>query len=192
MFQKYVAITCEVEHIDEVGRTIDNLKVNNLINNIKSFDSSMDVASSYLNRNYLNFPSVVYRTNTIKKLKLKDEYGKVSDVVLLCNLADIGPIYYNNKILYQYRQHVDQDSNYLPTSEIMKLTEFYFSVLHNDKKNNDAFIKDLLRESTHMRMRLINEKYKKDRSFFTMLRHIGTINLDHFSLIEAIKILLGH
>jgi hypothetical protein len=43
-----------------------------------------------------------------------------------------------------------------------------------------------------MHMRLINQIYKNDRSFVALLRNIRKINFNRFSLIEAIKILLGH
>jgi len=75
-----------------------------------TFKSSAEVAFVYARGSCLPYPTGVYRTKEVRQVSIRKEYGKVSDVVFMCDLADRKAIAYQKLPLYEYRIHSEQDS----------------------------------------------------------------------------------
>lgn len=93
----------------------------------KIFRSSAEVAMVYARGSCLPFPTAVYRTEQVRQIAIRKEFGKVADVVFMCDIADKGGIAYQRDPLYEKRIHKDQDSNSISQELHTKLDEFLFS-----------------------------------------------------------------
>jgi len=118
------AVACGAYTIDTNGNRVGRL--NDLASNdeVHWFNSGADLRLLYSRRGFLPFPSIVYRTSSIRKVGIRSDFDKVADAVLLCELADIGPIAYRNTELLEYRLHPGQDSADFPDHVLWKLDAF--------------------------------------------------------------------
>lgn len=90
------------------------------------FKSGAEVATVYARGSCLPFPTGVYRTAMVRQVSVRKQYGKVADVVFMCDLADIGAIGYRRLPLYEYRIHSGQDSAYFPDDLLAMRNKFIF------------------------------------------------------------------
>jgi len=118
------AVACGAYTIDSDGNRIGRLAGMASNDGVYWFNSGADLALLYSRRGFLTFPSIVYRTSSIRKVRIRSDFDKVADAVLLCELADIGPIASRNTELLEYRLHPGQDSADFPDHVLWKLDAF--------------------------------------------------------------------
>lgn len=77
-----------------------------------SFMADEDFATTILRGNWLYFPSLLWRTETLKKHNFPQGYEIVLDMGLLLNIAmDGGALFYDQKLTFLYRRHRESYSS---------------------------------------------------------------------------------
>lgn len=106
----FAAVACNAGMIDESGRPLQGNMHNPLKRKaVEIFEDVPAVVRLYF-RGYLAFPSMVYRSQAAARVTVRPEFGQLTDVVLLTELARQGPLAYINEPLWEYRVHPGQDS----------------------------------------------------------------------------------
>lgn len=103
-----------VEVIDEKSQVYKPLadKIKNLIRLPKGIQSGEKLAISLSKGNWLYFPSIVWRTETIKKYGFSDEFSITQDLILHFNIiTNGGKLYVDDATTFQYRRHKESLSN---------------------------------------------------------------------------------
>lgn len=111
--------------IDENGKE-KNL-YNQLIKNNVQITTKKALVESYVDSlsGSAPFPSYIYNSQVLKKLKFNDEgAGKYSDVVLLTKILDFGEIYQLHEALMKYRIHSSNDSRDISVKSLEKMCEY--------------------------------------------------------------------
>lgn len=123
-----LAVGCDAHIINRDGNRVGKLlHPSRLGPTINLYRSSAELALLY-SESSLAFPSMIYRNPYPQKIKGRPEFGKVGDVVFLCELASLGKIAYQNMPLFEYRVHSGQDSAYFPSNEQDLLEDFLVGV----------------------------------------------------------------
>jgi len=131
------AVASNAHKIDQEGARIGRLEHMDDGGDVQLFASWADVATLYLSEKFLPFPSIVYRTKALAKARLPQKrYGRPSDVVFLCDLANVGPIAFQNKDLFEYRVHPKQDTKGLSEDEQRTMEDYFYesALVHPDGK----------------------------------------------------------
>ena len=100
----------------------------NVCKNERRIRNSFDLFRSYfwLGRTGINpFPSYVYKSEVLRKLKFNNECGKYSDVSFLAELVDIRPIIWVPDRLLYYRIHDSNDSGLVDANQLNLLEEYF-------------------------------------------------------------------
>lgn len=192
-FPDAAGVACNFVDIDSNGNEIKIPRQKVFNEEIKWFKSSAEVATVYAEGGYLLYPTVVYKSSFIRETYSKDldKFGKVADVVILCELANKGPVAYQNIVLYQYRRHPGQESSIMPYLSVNKLNDYLFSI-KTDTPNLAATLKANIRiRSTSMTMDLLRTEIKKNaiKALCEVIKH----SIDRkFSLLVAAKYINTH
>jgi glycosyltransferase involved in cell wall biosynthesis len=106
------AIGCNVLRMDGGGQAAAPLYGDEVDGGIVWLEGAPAVAGRYASGRTVPFPSIIYRREAAVQVDFReDEFGKVADVVFLCDLAERGAIGFNRTPLMDYRIHPGQDSS---------------------------------------------------------------------------------
>lgn len=122
--QEIVCLSCNGYIIDANG-VRKSRYVTPLGKKLEIYSRSSQVAMRYAKNSCIPLSPTIYRSSVIKKVRLREELGKVLDAALFCDLADIGHVAVNPEPLYECRVHSNQDSSYLPVDLLDKLDVFF-------------------------------------------------------------------
>jgi glycosyltransferase involved in cell wall biosynthesis len=89
------------------------------------FGFSGEVALKYASNSCIPLSPTIYRTSLSRFVGIREEFGKVADAVLFCDLTTVGPIAYLDDPLYDCRIHPGQDSMVVPADLMNKLESFF-------------------------------------------------------------------
>jgi glycosyltransferase involved in cell wall biosynthesis len=158
------AVACGGYTIDSNGNRIGEL-ARMASNEEHWYNSSADLALLYSGKGFLPFPSIVYRTSSIRKLGIRSDFDKVADVVLLCELADVAPIAYLNTELFEYRVHPGQDSAVIPDHVRWKLSDFLIRIGSSSPAYAKAIRRNVSRLWTerYLDLYFVNVKRKREK-----------------------------
>jgi glycosyltransferase involved in cell wall biosynthesis len=137
-----------------------------------------EVAMFYAKGTCLPFPSMMYRTKHIQKIKPIEELGIVADAGIMCDLIKYGAIIYNSKSLFQYRVHPDQESKEITRSQLRILEEHLFN-----NTENTQLKKTICLLSTRRTIFEIIKVYKENSKFFQFMYAIPCL----LSFIPCVK-----
>lgn len=177
------AVTCNGYLMNESGnRSGRLLRTNFLDTQADIYKCSADVAMVYANDSCIPFSPLVYKTESVKKIVLQEDFGKVYDAVFLCDFADREAIGYQAMALYECRIHAGQDSSHFPV-ELMKKLESFFWTRKSDKEKDMARLRNLLvRQHTARIMRQIFDSFRDFRSAELIFSSILRTKEEHFSM----------
>jgi len=151
-----VAVGCDAEVIGPRGEPVrPRLLLGGGPAEAEIFPSVPDVVRLYL-RSYLVFPSVVYRVPGPGPEAVREDYGQVVDVILLCELARRGMLASQNRALMEYRLHFGQDSGTFRESNLQKL---------------DAYFRERAEEYPELRYEV--ERYIRRRRWYRPVKKLG-------------------
>lgn len=179
------AVSCNGYIINEKSTRTGRFVRNGFINrDAEIYNKSLDVAAIYASDGCIPFSPMVYKTKFIKKIDFRDEYSKVCDAVLFCDLADVGKIAYQSLVLYECRVHSSQDSSVF-SEEILNQLETFFLTRKSEKASDLIHLKNLLvkQKTNRILHHVFNQKFK--------LINLRLLKSKDFNLNEAIKILLA-
>ena len=125
---RLVAVSCNGYVINEKSsRNGEALTTFREIENVEMISCSGQVALKYASNSCIPFSPAIYRADVAKQIKLRKEYEKVGDAVFFCDLAEIGPIAYQTKPLYECRRHSGQDSKHFDFDLLSQLEAFFWT-----------------------------------------------------------------
>jgi len=143
------AVTCNGYLINELGgRTGRLLRHDDLGGGVEFYRSAAAVAIRYASESCLPFSPVVYRTEFVRAVNLREEFGKVSDAVFLCDLAKVGALAYQLRPLYECRVHGGQDSSHFPAVELDRLTNYFEREATGSQAERKELARKLVRQHT--------------------------------------------
>ena len=120
------AVTCNGYLINNLGQRNGKLLRQDVNpDGLEIYKTSAEVAIRYASDSCLPFSPVVYRSKFIRTVKPREEFGKVVDAVLFCELANLASLAYQLHPLYECRTHESQDSHFFPVAELNKLTAYF-------------------------------------------------------------------
>jgi len=157
-----VAVGCNAFKIDAKGNRGGPLFPTSK-EQISWFRTSADVALLYSRSGFIPFPTVMYRNGSAQKKEFRhEEFGKVLDVIYLCDLAQVGYLAYQDKMLYEIRLHANQDSLEIPEKTMRTLDRSLLSyasynplILRKMRKN--LATKQILRAYAALGKKFTNE-----------------------------------
>ena len=117
-----VAVASNGDCIDHQGKSMGARLLHPHIGN-RVFRNRAELAELYADW-FLPFPTVVYVKKHLTKVRINEEYGKQWDAIFLCDLAEVGPISFLDRPLFEYRLHPQQDSVVFPEPQY-RLKEDY-------------------------------------------------------------------
>jgi len=185
-----VAVACGAHKIDSAGKRIGSFGRGSN-DEIRWVNSGAELALLYSRADGPPYPSVVYRTSCARRVRIRPEFGKVTDVVFLCELADVGPIAYRSTELLEYRIHSGQDSAIISDQVLCKLLDF----LILESSSNPMMAKmvrrnfQTLQTGRYMSNWIIN--FRKDRSFNSVMDAVRMPIKRYFSFKAAIRWLIA-
>lgn len=153
----------------------------------KIFRSSAEVAMVYARGSCLPFPTAIYRTEQVRQIAIRKEFGKVADVVFMCDIADRGGIAYQKVPLYEYRIHDKQDSASISQELRSRLDEFLFAQIGESPRFSGKKRRYAARRYTQECIRNLIGSYSTDKSLRCLLKSISDIDINQFSIVEAAK-----
>ena len=188
-----IALSCNGYHIDKNGKRLNTLVLPTRDNNrFQYFKSSSEVALKYVSNSCIPFSPILYRTISVKNINFREEFGKVCDVVFLCDLADIGTVAINNAILYECRIHSEQDSIFFSNETTERLEIFLLSRFKkNEKKLLNSFNKSLEINYTARHLKNALVIFKKNNSEFSFFNYIIQTKLKKFRISLAIILIFS-
>jgi hypothetical protein len=125
----------------------------------------------------------MYRNGSAQKKEFRyEEFGKVLDVIYLCDLAQVGPLTYQDEMLYEYRLHVNQDSVGMPEQTRRTLDRSLLSYASSNllilrKMKRNIATRQMLRAYT-----TLGKKFRNDPGLSTLFSQIEKIRPDIFTL----------
>ena len=185
-----VAISCNGYLIDEQGvRTGHQIFSDLTDSKIEMYRSGSEVAMRYASDRCIPFSPTVYQTEVLRKVNLREEYGKAMDAVLFCDLADQGIVAYQSNALYECRIHGGQDSNYFAPEVMEKLERFFWT--RKTKNNEDKIRLHKLLVVQHTRHNLLRllKSLGRGYSIRTTLGELSKFWDGIFSPSAAVKII---
>jgi glycosyltransferase involved in cell wall biosynthesis len=178
-----VAVGCNAFRIDAKGDRGGSLFPRRE-ERISWFRTSADVALLYSQSGAaIPFPTIMYRNGSAQKKEFRyDEFGKVLDVIYLCDLAQVGPIAYQDEMLYEYRLHANQDSVEIPEQTRRTLDRSLLSYASSNplilrKMRKNLATKQMLRAYT-----ALGKKFRNEPGLSTLFGQIEQIRPDIFTL----------
>lgn len=122
-------------------------------------NSSESLLNQYFNINKKGinpFPAYIYRLESLRNISIKnDKFGKYSDIFILIQLLDIGPIYWDGNIYFGYRIHSNNISKFESLSDRLKLLSYIKSI-----NNKDILVKYRISLISNLRSSFyVNKKY---------------------------------
>jgi hypothetical protein len=120
------AVSCNGHLIDHRGMSLDRtLAPTQHSGRYHYFSYPGEVALRYAGNSCIPLSPTIYRTSLSRLVGIREEFGKVADAVLFCDLTRVGPIAYLDDPLYDCRIHPGQDSMVFPADLMNKLEIFF-------------------------------------------------------------------
>lgn len=181
------AVACGAYTIDSNGNRIGRLA--DLVggDEVHWFNSGADLTLLYSRGGFLPFPSILYRTSSVKKVRIRSDFAKVADVVLLCELADVGPIAYQRTELLEYRVHPAQDSAGFPEQVLWKLDGFLLRKGSSSPLLAKAIYENIRRLETGRYLGRWVLSVKRNRSLGSAIDGIRVVRKPYFSWKAAVR-----
>lgn len=183
-----VAVGCNAFRIDVEGNRGGPL-LQRSKKEISWFRSSAEVAllySSAITRyssGFIPFPTIMYRNGSAQKIEFRDEeFGKVSDAIYLCDLAQIGSLAYQDKMLYEYRVHTDMDSMRLPEQIMRKRDQELLRYASSDPRILKRVRKNLATRQTLRMYSALGKRIRNDPEYFTLFDQTKHIRPEIFTV----------
>jgi len=183
------AISCNGYMTNESGVRTGSLVLNNY-NKLKiyQFKNSGDIATMYAKDGCIPFSPTVYHTESLRKVDLRDnEFGKVCDAVLFCDLADIAAIALNGKPLYECRLHDNQDSTYFDPLLMQKLENYFWTRKSRSNDDSHKLKKLLVAQHTRNTIREIYNALKWPFNPLNLQKKLSKMTHKRFSFYYASK-----
>jgi hypothetical protein len=128
------AITCNGYWMDTEGnRTGRTLREDFGSIEVERYSNAAQVAIRYAGDSCLPLSPMFYRAAFVRQVPVRLEFGKVTDAILFCDLADVGQIAYQSEALYECRTHAVQESSYFPELDLARLTDYFLTRQGDDK-----------------------------------------------------------
>jgi glycosyltransferase involved in cell wall biosynthesis len=148
------------------------------------YESGLSVALKYASDSCIPFSPTVYRTNIIKQVDFRDEYSKVVDAVLFCDLASLGKLAYQSLPLYECRVHANQDSSVF-SDEILNKLEIFFLNLSISSSAELNILRNLLKKQKTNR--ILHYVFSKKFNLKN-LKLLVSIDFDFFVAISIVML----
>lgn len=183
------AVTCNGYLINErAERTGRLLRQDGVAGEVEIYRSPAAVAIRYASDSCLPFSPVVYRAGFVRTQELREEYGKVVDAVFFCDLAKVGVLAFQMRPLYECRVHGAQDSNYFPTIELDRLTNYFESEACGSEAERRQLARQLVRQQTSRQLHRIYLSISAIPSFSQLLFELSGLISRRFSFCVAVNI----
>lgn len=177
------AVSCNGYLMDESGKRNGRLLRAGFVDtDAEIFKCSAEVAMIYANDGCIPFSPLVYKTESVKKIVLQEEFGKVYDAVFLCDFADIEAVAYQAAPLYECRIHDGQDSSHFPADLMKKLENFLWTRKSSQEKDILSLHKLLIRQHTARTMRQILTSLKHPGSGQSIMASVSRVREENFSV----------
>ena len=185
--ESLVAISCNGFLIDEIGnRNSKNATLApHRLSGIEIFGSPGQVALEYAGNSCLPMSPMIYRTQALRLVEFREEFGKVCDAVLFCDLAEVGRIAYQAIPLYECRVHSGQDSSYFAYNLMNQLEVFFWSRRCMNNLEQARLHALLIRQHTTRNLKQLFQAVKRGY----LLQSILLLKDDKFKLVIAINVI---
>jgi hypothetical protein len=125
----------------------------------------------------------MYRNGSAQKKEFRyDEFGKVFDVIYLCDLAQVGSIAYQDEMLYEYRVHANQDSVEIPEQTRRTLDRSLLSYASSNPLVLRKIKKNLAAKQMYRSYVAMGKKLRYGPGLSTLFSQIEQIRPDIFTL----------
>ncbi|RIZ68640.1 MAG: glycosyltransferase family 2 protein [Methylococcales bacterium] len=180
-----VAVSCNGFLIDEDGYRKNATLAPIVGQTIELYTCSGQVALKYAGDSCLPMSPMVYRTQAVRLVEFREEFGKVCDAVLFCDLADVGGIAYQTTPLYECRVHSGQDSSYFAYKLMNQLEAFFWTRRCVNDVEQARLHSLLIRQHTARNIKQLYQSAKKID--FSLI--IPLLTDDKFKIIYAINVI---
>ncbi len=181
----FVAISCNGFLINESGESKNATLAPLKLSEIEVFSCSGQVALKYAGNSCIPMSPMVYRVQAVSLVEFREEFGKVCDAVLFCDLADIGMIAYQETPLYECRVHSGQDSSYFAYNLMNQLEDFFWSRKCVTDVEQARLHRLLIRQHTARNIKQLYQSVKKRDFSLSILLLMD----DMFRVIDAFKLM---
>jgi glycosyltransferase involved in cell wall biosynthesis len=186
------AVACNAYTIDRNGLRTGRMEHMDKGDDVQYFRSGADVAMLYLSERFLPFPSIVYRTKALLGTRPPQKrYARPSDAVFICDLADTGPVVFQNRDLFEYRYHSVQGTRLLTEEEHRGMEEYFYESALSHPGMTDQVLEHLHRNQTIRTIRRWAEMYFASRKIGPVCRDILSNRPRFFSWRETFRYSLG-
>jgi glycosyltransferase involved in cell wall biosynthesis len=128
-----------------------------------------EVALKYASNSCIPLSPTIYRTSLARLVGIREEFEKVADAVLFCDLTTVGPIAYLDEPLYDCRIHPGQDSMVFPADLMNKLEAFFETCALPDESLRPKLLTLLSKQHTIRNMKLMVNSLRR-KQFFPLIR----------------------
>jgi glycosyltransferase involved in cell wall biosynthesis len=184
-----VAVSCNGYLIDENGqqngRTLLPIFGGG---RLERYKCSGDVAMRYASDSCIPISPVVYRSEILRRIDLREDYDKVSDVVFFCDMADAGEVVYLSSPLYECRIHAGQDSSFFSPAILDKLENFLWTRVTKTDADLVSLHKQIITQHTSRNIRRFLNVLKQPQSFRQLFSELGKVWDGVFSPTAALRI----
>lgn len=168
--QNVGAVTCNGFIIDETGKRNGKVVRADFVNvEPEYYNCSVDIAIRYAGDGCIPFSPTVYRTEFVRQVDFREEFGKFCDAVFFCDMADKGTIVFRSDVLYECRVHSGQDSIHSPLELVEKLENFLGSRKSNNQNDIVQLKKLLIKQHT---LRILRQ-FLEVEIFFSTFKKLG-------------------
>jgi glycosyltransferase involved in cell wall biosynthesis len=185
-----VAVSCNGYLIDENGIRNGRLLMPDDDNSeVELYVCSGDVALKYASDSCIPFSPIIYRSEILGHVDLREEYEKVCDAVFLCDIAEVGTVAYQPYALYECRVHAGQDSSYFSPAIMAKLENFFGTRKTKNERDMFQLRRLLITQHTSRNLRRILQALTPPRSLRLIYKELRNVGDGVFSLLAAVRII---
>jgi glycosyltransferase involved in cell wall biosynthesis len=183
--KKLVAVSCNGYLIDEDGNRKKTTLSPIRLSEIEVFSCPGQVALKYAGNSCLPMSPMIYRTQAMRLVEFREEFGKVCDAVLFCDLAEVGRIAYQTTPLYDCRVHSGQDSSYFSYNLMNQLEVFFWSRQCVNDLEQARLHALLIRQHTTRNLKQLFKAVKR----VDLSQSILLLKDDKFKLVIAVNVI---
>lgn len=164
------AVTCNGFIIDETGKRNGKFVRAGFVGFAPEiYNCSVDIAIRYASDGCIPFSPTVYRTEFVRHVDFREEYGKFCDAVFFCDMADLGNLAFRSDVLYECRVHSGQDSIHSPLALVEKL-ESFLGTRNSDNQSDIVRLNKLLIKQHTLR---VLRQFLEPKSFVANFKRLG-------------------
>lgn len=181
--QEVGAVTCNGFIIDESGKRNGKVvRAGFLDVEPEYYNCSVDIAIRYASDGCIPFSPTVYRTEFVRFVDFREEFGKFCDAVFFCDMADNGIMAFRSDVLYECRVHSGQDSIHSPLELVEKLENFLGTRKSNNQKDIIQLKKLLVKQHT---LRVLRQ-FLEAKSFFSTFKKLSDKMFSWSAVLELV------